>query len=495
MMKRRSAISSEGGAQFSAAPEAIYNDDNNDLWAGNPLIESLPAQLSDKQFARAVNYLPHYTKEMRLEPKETRINYINRTLQFLLPSQNHILLYQRISRVIRDGYIARNPVQDRGWNRLHQQLEEIQTLVKYGVAPHQPSMAFGFAVLGMSGLGKTVGIDTVLRIFPQVIRHTTYKNHGLHFPQLVWLKLDCPEDGSLKALILSFFVALDQMFGQRYAAMYYKDTRSSAQMLPDVVRLASVYHLGVLIIDEIQALSRVRSGGGQVMLQFFTRLMNTIKVPVILIGTPLAEDLLSSALHQMRRNAGQGILNWRPMERDGEYKRFIKALWHLQFTTQSVALSKDLENKLYTESFGIADFACKIYMLAQERAINTDQPITVELLEQVAIDGLGRGRDVLAALQAKNPKYPSDKRPSDVKFSVGQARVLELARNAGSGRPATDLANTTSAPEADRDATQPLAQPPVLVALGKEAKRTAKAAHAVLLEAGLIRPITEYALE
>ena len=212
------------------------------------------------------------------------------------------------------------------------------------------------------------------------------------------------------------------------------------------------------------------------------------------IGTPLAEDLLSSALHQMRRNAGQGILNWKPMNPEGEYKRFIKALWRLQFTTQSVALSKDLEDKLYTESFGIADFACKIYMLAQERAINTDQPITVELLEQVAIDGLGRGRDVLAALQAENTKYPSNKPPSDVKFTVDQARLLELARNTGSGRLATGAANTTSAPAATQSITLPLAQLPVLGALAKEAKRTAEPAHTVLLKAGLIRPITEYAL-
>ncbi len=49
----------------------------------------------------------------------------------------------------------------------------------------------------------------------------------------------------------------------------------------------------MLIIDEIQSLSLAKSGGGaEKMLNFFMTLINTIGVPVVLIGTNKAMSVL-----------------------------------------------------------------------------------------------------------------------------------------------------------------------------------------------------------
>ncbi len=55
---------------------------------------------------------------------------------------------------------------------------------------------------------------------------------------------------------------------------------------------AANHCIGVLVIDEIQRLSQARSGGAERMLNFFVQLINTIGVPVVLIGTYKARSLI-----------------------------------------------------------------------------------------------------------------------------------------------------------------------------------------------------------
>jgi hypothetical protein len=441
---------------------AIYSVPHNKVWQDNPLIEALPDTLSDGDFVKQVGFFPPFDKNVRNLPPHVRLDHLNSVFQFLLPFQNHILLYQRFTRMLRDGYVARNPIPDLGWIKLHGQIDQFKTSQKYNVEPHLPHSTLGFLIMGLSGVGKTMGVETVLRLVKQIYWHEEYKGHSLNHPQLVWLKLDCPEDASLKAMVKSFFGELDRLFGQRYTHKYYKDTKTAAQILPDVARLAGFYRLGVLIIDEIQALNRAKSGGDEVMLQFFTRLSNIMQIPVILIGTPKAKEVLNGALHQMRRNAGQGVFHWEPMNNDTQFTRFTKALWRYQFTATHTPIDDLLQKKLYEESFGIADFACKIYMLAQERAINKKtEVITTELLEQVAIDGLGQAREVIQALQAtkKEQKKFADlmKRLSDASFN--EALVRESTNHVSNfdnlGETSSQLGSTTADKPQDKVTSQP----------------------------------------
>ncbi|QAS59592.1 hypothetical protein EI377_01535 [Clostridium septicum] len=66
----------------------------------------------------------------------------------------------------------------------------------------------------------------------------------------------------------------------------------------------------VLIIDEIQHLSRTKSGGADKMLNFFTTLVN-VGVPIIMVGTMAARDILQSDFRMARRNLGvDGNVIW-----------------------------------------------------------------------------------------------------------------------------------------------------------------------------------------
>ena len=50
-------------------------------------------------------------------------------------------------------------------------------------------------------------------------------------------------------------------------------------------RVGWIHCLGLLVIDEIQHLNQAKSGGAEKMLNFFLQLMNTLGLPVVLIGT------------------------------------------------------------------------------------------------------------------------------------------------------------------------------------------------------------------
>ena len=106
--------------------------------------------------------------------------------------------------------------------------------------------------------------------------------------QLVWLKLECPADGSVKGLCLNFFQAVDDILETQYYEIYGgRGRRTVNEMMPYVALVASNVHLGVLVIDEIQCLTKLNVGGYEKILDFFVQLINTIGLPVVLVGTAI----------------------------------------------------------------------------------------------------------------------------------------------------------------------------------------------------------------
>ena len=129
-------------------------------------------------------------------------------------------------------------------------------------------------------------MEAILSLYPQVIYHSQYDQQAFSRVQVVWLKLDCPFDGSVKGLCLNFFQAVDNLLDTQYYLNYARRGRSTVdEMLPQMARVASIHGLGVLVIDELQHLREARSGGSNKMLNFFVQLVNTIGMPVVLIGT------------------------------------------------------------------------------------------------------------------------------------------------------------------------------------------------------------------
>ena len=134
-------------------------------------------------------------------------------------------------------------------------------------------------------------------------------------------------------------------------------------MMVRMAQLAGLYCIGVLVIDEIQRLSLAKGGGSEKMLNFFVTLVNTIGVPVVLIGTTKAKAILQSEFRQARRGSGQGDLLWDRMEKGISWNIMVESIWKYQWTQKIVPLTQDMKDALYNESQGIIDIAIKLYAM------------------------------------------------------------------------------------------------------------------------------------
>jgi hypothetical protein len=203
-------------------------------------------------------------------------------------------------------------------------------------------------------------------------------------------------------------------------------------MLAIMAQIANSHALGVLIIDEIQHLSRSKSGGSEKMLNFFVTLVNTIGLPVVLVGTPKAKEIFEVDLRSARRSAGFGAIFWEPMKqfqsngRPGEWYAFTNKLWKLQWLKhRDELLTDDIRNTWYDLSQGVLDIVVKLFVLAQLRAIATGiERITAGLLRQVYEDELSPVHPMLAALRSNDAEKIAEY--SDLRLKDTDKRLLEL---------------------------------------------------------------------
>jgi hypothetical protein len=493
--------------------QATYLDPVIPNYQGNPLIEALPPILTQDETAERLAFHPEYDEEHRNMPAYLRLHLIQNTLQFFAPLPIHFDLEQRFSRMIRLGYQARNPAITGFWGDVQLRVQSL------GAVRQSPrSTATGFTVVGISGVGKTTSIEAILSLYPQVILHSQYHDRDFSFTQIVWLKLDCPFDGSIKGLCLNFFQAVDDLLGTRYYDNYASGRKTVDELLPRMALVASLHSIGVLVIDEIQHLSQAKSGGSSKMLNFFVQLINTIGLPVVLVGTYKAISVLSGEFRQTRRGTGQGDLVWDRMKNDDDWKWFVKCLWGYQYVRKRSRSTQELRDVLYEVTQGITDFAIKVYMLAQIRAIaNGEEAVTEQGIRLAAKESLRMAYPILQALKNKDTRILAsveDVHPIDIDQylqnahnQVNRAEQRQASANSQTthfnkqSSPATpastksQIVATTTVKKGSgrRKKTAPLeGSLPEIAASGERQKLNA---YESLQQAGLIRSANEYLLE
>lgn len=414
--------------------EAEYSEQFLKEYMNNPLIEALPPIFSYEQSEELLHLYPEYNPKERELDAHYRYHCVQRLFRYFQPLGKHLDIEQKISRVIRQGYISRNPLMP----EYASDMQKIYKMIKQGNYKFDnctlsPTTSSGFTIIGFSGVGKTKTVERILALYPQIIVHSEYKHQDINQYQLAWLKLDCPFDGSVKGLCVNFFQEIDRLLGDdSYNKFAAGRNTTTDTMIPRMAQISRRHSLGVLVIDEIQHLSVAKSGGQEKMLNFFVTLVNTIGIPVILIGTSKALPILQGEFRQAKRGSGQqGDVIWENMPKNEHWELLIEGMWQYQWTEREFELTRELMDVLYDESQGIIDIAVKLYAMAQIRAIATGKEIiTPAIIKQVAEDNLKLIRPMLLALKSGNKreiaKY-GDIMPIDIKsFCEEQERLLEL---------------------------------------------------------------------
>ena len=386
----------------SIAVEAEYKEQVILDYRGNPFIESLPNLLSTQEAIEKLAFYPKFEKNERQLDNHYRIHMIDRLFQVFQPIPMTIELERKISRSIRQGYLSRNPF----GIRLAQDFYRDYHKNPIGIMDNKEyySYSLGFTLIGISGLGKTSSLNRILSLYPQVIVHSEYQNMPFSTYQVVWAKLECPHDGSIKGLLYEFFLEIDRLLGTNYYQKMMRTRATTDAMMTVMNQVARNCALGILVIDEIQHLSLARSGGSEKMLNFFVNLINNVGVPVVLVGTPKAVKVLQGDFRKARRGSGlDGDMVCDKIPKGEVWDLLVNSIWHYQWTRKETPLTPELSSVLYEETQGIPDLLKKVYVIAQAHAISSGkEEITPYVIKKVAKENLKLIQPMITALKTNN---------------------------------------------------------------------------------------------
>ncbi|MHB8131545.1 MAG: ATP-binding protein [Mobilitalea sp.] len=373
----------------SLTVDAIYSEQKINAYKGNPFIEALPTFEESKDIYDLLkNPIPFQTDEKK-ENALIRRRCLTQLPQFFKPLGIHMDMAEFIINTIYHGYENRNPL-NKDYVR---KLNGLAICAKKHESDYSKFIgtnaeASGGCIIGLTSMGKSSCANRVCSGIPQKILHGKYKDEDIPRMQITWMKIDCPFDGTVKGLCENFLERFDVITGENTIKDYrYTSDIATHSMMIKMAVIACRHSLGVLIIDEFQNINQAKSGGKERMMNYILNLVNTIGVPVILMGVGEAIDKISDNLMYAKRTMGfAGMGKVSNLQFDlPDWDRLMKELWRYQWTKTETPLTPGLSSAVYMASAGIIHYAVKIFGLAQRKII-TDDPsqneiLTVELIK------------------------------------------------------------------------------------------------------------------
>ena len=472
--------------------QAEYREQVVPSYRGNPLAEALPPHYSKEEVFKRIRYQPEYEEAHRHLSLEERFLMLGHAQRFFEPFPQHFDLVRTFSRMLRDGYVGRNPLHRGYFPDSEEKLAALtweQFQEEDGDEP-PPGFNLGFTLTGISGIGKSRMFERIRRLLPQIIQHTNYQGRRFTWTQLVWFKLDCPYSGSLNELCINFFTQIDAILGTNYYDRYgIKRQPSKGAMIGYMARVARNHSLGALILDEIQNLRLAQNKEDLKLLSYLVQLDNDFGVPVVLIGTPAADQVLGGELRRARRAAGQGDMTWGRMQNDLEFLHLLEALWKYQYVHEPCKLTEELRSTLYYETQGITDLTIKLFFLTQAYAmVRKEERITRDLMRMTARKSMRLVQPLLEIIRSNNLRllkaFP-DLRSQDLEEEF-QAELKRLEAEAQqppeiqADAPPTPEASERSTPSGGEEASASVQLPPQ-TAEGQRASRRTTATKDLLL--------------
>jgi hypothetical protein len=402
--------------------DAIYTPSTLPELAGNPMTEALPNELEPDEFTRAVSHFPQFKASDRQLPDNDRLLASYRLGRCVVATSDFYDIYKRIYTLIKSGYIGKNPL--------------LPTVVKwtYDIAKNntfpEKTTADTLMITGLSGGGKTTIINGVLRCFPNVIDHSQYQGKPFVFRQIIYIRLDMPGNSSRSAICLEMFKQFDLALGTDYAKQYGRHGVKIDVMQQAIATIAATHMLGAIFIDEFHNINIARSGGKEAALNFFDQLSNTVKVPIIKIGTPAALKIFIGQFRSSRRAGTSGLIEINRYSEDSPaWEYLVKAAWRYQWVKTTTTLTKSLRNALYQYSQGIPYCLFRLLELANRHAISLDlEVIDEKVLMHVYKTQFGLIAKALSALRTGGTESYEDLMRCDevLRNQKGSTQLREL---------------------------------------------------------------------
>ena len=322
-----------------------------DICALPPPLKGAPLVMANSSCRGATDYeRRNMTKGDRL----TQVWRLKQTCKAYLP------YHTELERVFREcligAYSQRRFAISDGDDKKETQLRSMAP----GIARSVPDMS----LIGTAGTGKSTAASMMLARYPQGIYHVL--PDGKCIMQIPYLEITAYADSNQKALYLALAARIDKLLGNTsYAEKISK--MALAPMEVAVGELIEQFHVGIIVIDEIQ-LSKDKK-----MFENLLRLTANHGVSIMLIGTEEAVEMLNKNEWFARRFSHLGrIAADMKLEDQHALRAVLKQIWQCQWTKKPYQLTDDCVDFFTKESGGNIDLITSIYVVAQMLVIESE---------------------------------------------------------------------------------------------------------------------------
>ena len=404
-----------------------------DPYAGNLLTEGLGPLRSRPEVMATLTKRPKVPQSMDGIPRHIALHMLMAVRDFHIPSLEECRLHETMELMVRQNYRYLDPTAAQTWATVggdKQALRPVRT------------PAYGAAVVGHSGTGKTAAISRCLESYPsQIVEHRSFpKLIGGH-RQVVWLSIDVPASGRAADLAMELMRAWDRATGgDRFELDLATERRNGMKMLDSWRQVASAHFLGILHLDEIQNLFKLptlkqRNGKSRTTsrseltivedqsLKWILTLMNTWQVPLLTSGTPDGMRALTRRLSTTERIVTSGYHKFDPFENardNGFRKNFLDQLGRYQFVQKKILVDDELAHLIIELTAGIHRLIIALWIAAQRIALERSTcELRLDDFKKAASTYLAPVAPAVAALRSGDPHRMTayeDLLPSDGEF-------------------------------------------------------------------------------
>jgi hypothetical protein len=392
----------------------------HDPYADNILIQGLGPIRSRQEAASSLVALPKRPpKDIGGIPRHIRLHMLMDVRDLHIPSVEGLQLFESIDMMIRRNYHHLHPSSASTWSKISGEP------VQYQLPLNAP--AFGAAVEGVSGSGKSQAILRCLGRYPQqVIKHASFFRMTNGLQQVVWLSLDVPASGRATDLAAALMTAWKQVTGStRFDKTLLGERRYGMQMLDEWRQVASTHFLGLLHLDEVQNFFKLSTLDQRrrrkveeappelsivedMCIKWILTLMNTWHIPLLVSGTPDGIGALTRRLSNAERIVTSGyhaFKHFTDVEDPVFRQQFLPRLGLYQYVAKPLPVTDELAELIMEKTAGVQRLIIALWVAAHRVAFERkDDDLRLDDFRVAADTYLAPVGPAVNALLSNDPK-------------------------------------------------------------------------------------------
>lgn len=291
----------------------------------------------------------------------------------------------------------------------------------------------GFLISGVTGCGKSMSLSLCCEMYPKAIRHSFKDCEYIQIPIIRVTALV----GNLTAVYRSIAKIIDKILDTGDAHLSRVRTANLGIAATYIKEWIELYHVGLLIIDEIQFF---HFGGQNNSFENIIAITEDTGVAFGLIGN---NEVLDKALAMPRilsRVVKDHALADINSENDEKiFAEAVKKLWEYQWGKEHIPLTTEILSELiYQSSYNIALLKALLVFIQYALVTRKDVTVNREFIEKIASKNLHELRSLIRSPSVENDKefkkrlkklYGEISSEADTEFEVDQASGLIRRRD------------------------------------------------------------------